>query len=397
MGRHINRERLAQYIEMYNRGMSLNDIGLAVGVTGQTVMETMRRGGAMRRPRPTCPAVVEYKGLRFSPEKDGYLRCTRGAARKAGGTAYLHRMVWEDHHGPIPAQHMICFRDGNRANCAIENLMCVQIGEAQRSRRRMPEPKACAACGTVFSPHTYYYESPSAFAARKTCSYACSRDLLRGVPKGSTRSRRPRRRVRKSPAVDHRARSIVELRARSAHQDPRHHMGLIYREAAKIGRALDGETGEYLGAAYLAMTEAVRTWDARKGYRFSTHACAALKFRTYRSAMEDRGRRRDKDRGWHDPLGTTSMDAGRDGGQIDIAARSVDDGDDHNAAEVRAHRMNELLQLAAEISPKHGAEAIQMLARGVGDKRVGEILGRGPRYVQWLKIRIKMALAGEVA
>jgi len=33
-----------------------------------------------------------------------------------------HRYIWEQHHGPIPAGHIIEFIDGNTVNCTLENL-----------------------------------------------------------------------------------------------------------------------------------------------------------------------------------------------------------------------------------------------------------------------------------
>jgi hypothetical protein len=46
----------------------------------------------------------------------------------------LNRHVWEQHKGPVPPSHAICFRDGKRTNCAIENLECISRAElAQRN------------------------------------------------------------------------------------------------------------------------------------------------------------------------------------------------------------------------------------------------------------------------
>lgn len=42
---------------------------------------------------------------------------------------FLHRVVWEEHNGPIPDGKMIIFRDGDRSNCDISNLMLVTKGE----------------------------------------------------------------------------------------------------------------------------------------------------------------------------------------------------------------------------------------------------------------------------
>ncbi len=43
---------------------------------------------------------------------------------------FLHRAVWEEHHGPIPEGMVVTFRDSNPKNCSIENLMLITRGEA---------------------------------------------------------------------------------------------------------------------------------------------------------------------------------------------------------------------------------------------------------------------------
>lgn len=45
-----------------------------------------------------------------------------------------HRWVWQHAHGPIPAGHIIMFRDGNRLNCSLDNLELVSRQEAGRRR-----------------------------------------------------------------------------------------------------------------------------------------------------------------------------------------------------------------------------------------------------------------------
>ena len=42
---------------------------------------------------------------------------------------FLHRAVWEEHNGPVPEGMLVAFRDGDRSNCSIENLVLVTPGE----------------------------------------------------------------------------------------------------------------------------------------------------------------------------------------------------------------------------------------------------------------------------
>lgn len=48
----------------------------------------------------------------------------------------LHRTVWEEHNGPIPDGMMVSFKDGNKTNCDIENLMLITRGENVALTRR---------------------------------------------------------------------------------------------------------------------------------------------------------------------------------------------------------------------------------------------------------------------
>ena len=40
-----------------------------------------------------------------------------------------HVWLWEMNYGPVPKGHALAFRDGNRQNCVIENLMMVSRAE----------------------------------------------------------------------------------------------------------------------------------------------------------------------------------------------------------------------------------------------------------------------------
>jgi len=43
-----------------------------------------------------------------------------------------HNKIWMDHHGPIPAKHIISFKDGNTLNCDISNLEMLSMAENAR-------------------------------------------------------------------------------------------------------------------------------------------------------------------------------------------------------------------------------------------------------------------------
>lgn len=84
-----------------------------------------------------CPSAIEKtKATRFkkgdkphNTKYNGYERISvygytevRVSERKF---VQKHRLIWEQHHGQIPAGTNIQFRDGNRQNCAIENLYAI--------------------------------------------------------------------------------------------------------------------------------------------------------------------------------------------------------------------------------------------------------------------------------
>lgn len=72
-------------------------------------------------------------------DPDGYLRIKvreRASQKKRGWRRnvwpLLNRRVWEQHHGPIPPNHIVTFRDRDRSNCAIENLELISMAENAR-------------------------------------------------------------------------------------------------------------------------------------------------------------------------------------------------------------------------------------------------------------------------
>lgn len=50
--------------------------------------------------------------------------------------AFLHRKVWQDHNGPIPDDMVIIFKDSNKLNCDISNLIMVTRDENSALNRK---------------------------------------------------------------------------------------------------------------------------------------------------------------------------------------------------------------------------------------------------------------------
>lgn len=91
-----------------------------------------------RRPgwAPGRMASTQFKKGQVSPnylpigtvkaDSDGYLR--KKIADGLGGFGnpktweLIHRRTWTDAHGPVPPGHAVTFKDGNKKQCALENL-----------------------------------------------------------------------------------------------------------------------------------------------------------------------------------------------------------------------------------------------------------------------------------
>lgn len=93
----------------------------------------------VRRPRWSCGRMRETqfkKGQKswrtfpvghIGPDPEGFLRIKIREPLYTGEPYTEYRplyakYVWEQLHGPVPAGHVIRYRDGDRANCAIDNL-----------------------------------------------------------------------------------------------------------------------------------------------------------------------------------------------------------------------------------------------------------------------------------
>lgn len=67
--------------------------------------------------------------------KDGYLErkvTDNPALVPARRWEFVHRLLWTAAHGPIPADHMVEFRDGDKTHIALDNLELVSRTEHMR-------------------------------------------------------------------------------------------------------------------------------------------------------------------------------------------------------------------------------------------------------------------------
>ena len=74
-------------------------------------------------PKGPVPANIAKIG-EIRVNTDGYLvKKVQSFGNQQKRWRFLHRLVWEEHNGPIPKGCVISFADGNKQNCAIENLV----------------------------------------------------------------------------------------------------------------------------------------------------------------------------------------------------------------------------------------------------------------------------------
>lgn len=82
------------------------------------------------------------KPVGYESVRDGYVYVKVEHKRKM---VLKHRHVWEQAHGPIPAGMNVTFRDGNRLNCALDNLELLSREECARRTVQTEAPEARAA------------------------------------------------------------------------------------------------------------------------------------------------------------------------------------------------------------------------------------------------------------
>jgi hypothetical protein len=77
--------------------------------------------------------------------RDGFIqRKVSDAGNESQKWRPVHHLIWEEHNGPVPKMHIILFKDGNKRNTVIENLVCISKAEAIASRSTANLPKELA-------------------------------------------------------------------------------------------------------------------------------------------------------------------------------------------------------------------------------------------------------------
>ncbi len=62
--------------------------------------------------------------------KEGYLqRKVTDTGNTVRDYVEVHRLLWEEHHDPIPEGHVVIFKDGDRTHITLDNLMLISRAE----------------------------------------------------------------------------------------------------------------------------------------------------------------------------------------------------------------------------------------------------------------------------
>lgn len=96
-----------------------------------------RTGAANSNWRPVGTEVVDDEGYRKRKIADDPVPSRRN-------WKFVHVLVWEAAHGPVPAGHTIAFKNGNNAEIRLDNLECISRGQlmARNTVHNLPKPVA---------------------------------------------------------------------------------------------------------------------------------------------------------------------------------------------------------------------------------------------------------------
>lgn len=132
---------------MFQKGITPHNKGIRMpGYWAGRMRETMFQPGVRQ-----AAAEKNWRPIgTILPDADGYLRVKVREALPGEPTGFgnkhawpqLHRKIWREANGEIPAGHIVTFKDGDKTNCAIENLVLMSLADNARRNamwRRFPQ------------------------------------------------------------------------------------------------------------------------------------------------------------------------------------------------------------------------------------------------------------------
>lgn len=153
----LGRSTRQVYQKAYDLGLKKSAAFMASTLSGRVQKGRQSEGMKATQFKPGSKpwnAGISYQAggrsveTRFKPGHANYNKQPLGAQRytkegylqtKTTDTGYTpkdwrgnHTLLWEQHHGPLPAQHIVTFKDKNKANITIGNLECISMADNMR-------------------------------------------------------------------------------------------------------------------------------------------------------------------------------------------------------------------------------------------------------------------------
>lgn len=128
MGRKLN-EKYENAYQLYLDGLSLQQVGLELGVSRQSVFDAFKQRGLPLR-GPNFRPEQWYDGKKFTLRNTGYYSLT------VDDRCLMHRYIWEKEVGPIPEGWDIHHLDEDKAKNVLSNFEC--LPKAEHTRKYSP-------------------------------------------------------------------------------------------------------------------------------------------------------------------------------------------------------------------------------------------------------------------
>jgi hypothetical protein len=109
-------------------------------------MKGLQIGGKETQFKPGQKPVNTWKPIGSERiDKDGFLwRKVADTGIKRDDWVCAHVALWESHNGPVPAGHVVKFKDGDTTRIEIDNLECIDRAELMRRNTVHRLPKELA-------------------------------------------------------------------------------------------------------------------------------------------------------------------------------------------------------------------------------------------------------------
>ena len=120
--------RFRKGLTPWNKGKKGWDAG------GRCAETRFRKGQKPHNTQPVGTVVEDPGGYLKKKTRDG-LRPTRHCWQ------FVHVLVWEQHHGPVPDGMNVVFRNGNKQDTRIDNLELISDADLMRRNTRHRYPK----------------------------------------------------------------------------------------------------------------------------------------------------------------------------------------------------------------------------------------------------------------